>query len=82
MELTIRKASPIVACLDEDLSVTPKQTSSSLGGKSGGGLLSMMKGRRGSQEGMDRDTLKELESRGLSSLLVLFLGCMSYRGNY
>ena len=81
MELTIRKASPIVACLDEDLSVTPKQTSSSLGGKSGG-LLSMMKGRRGSQEGMDRDTVKELESRGLSSLLGLFFGCMSYRGTY
>ena len=81
MELTIRKASPIVACLDEDLSVTPKQTSTSLGGKSGG-LLSMMKGRRGSQEGMDRDTVKELESRGLLFLLGLFFGCMSYRGTY
>ena len=45
--------------------------SSSLGGKSGhGGLLSMMKGRRNSQEGIDRDTLKELETRGKPRVLV------------
>ena len=34
----------------------------------------MMKGRRGSQEGVDRDTLKEMESRGMCSLFVFQIG--------
>ena len=58
MELTKSCASAIVGCVDEDpLCVTPKQFSSSVGGRTGS-LLSKMKGRRGSQDCLDaiRDT--------------------------
>ena len=69
VELTIRKASAIVACADDELSVTPKQMSSSLGGKTGA-LLSIMKGRRGSQEGVD--ILRDLETKGASSYRICY----------
>ena len=46
----------------------------------------MMKGRRGSQETIDRDTLKELETKGeilvWREFCVLSCGCMGLRDTF